>query len=90
MAGLGSIYRLISDLTQSRDKNPLVLALYATSVLTLATSLGTIVAAGLAGEVKSMAVYGIVLLFMSGGISRVPVHRAAGGFPQAISSGSSV
>lgn len=72
MAGIGAIYRLISDLTTPRRHNPLVLALYVTSVVELAMSLSVIVALGLAGEIKTMVVYGVALLFLSGGLARVP------------------
>lgn len=77
MAGIGAIYRLISDLTTARRRNPLVLALYATSALDLTLSLGVIVAQGLVGEIRVMAVYGVVLFFLSRGLARVP---AASGF----------
>lgn len=73
MAILGAVYRLISDLTRTRDRNPLVLALYATSVLGLTTSLGEIVSNGLVGGIRTMAVYGVFLFFMSGGLTRLPV-----------------
>lgn len=75
MAGVGAIYRLISDLTSARRHNPLVLALYATSVLALATSPGVIIAHGLAGEVKAMAVLAFVLFFLSGGLTGVTAVR---------------
>ena len=72
MAGVGAVYRLISDLMMPRRHNPLVLALYAVSVLGLTTSLGVIVAHGLVGQIKAIPLYGIVLFFLSGGLARVP------------------
>jgi len=77
MAGIGAIYRLISDLTTPRRGNPLILALYAASVLGLTTSLGVIVVQGLVGAIRVMAVYGVVLFFLSGGLARLPVARGS-------------
>lgn len=83
---IGILYRVINDMTANRRTNAAALALYSTSVLTVTMGLGVIVAHGLAGAFKLMALYWLILFFVGGGLrfaERADTADLPGGFAPA-------